>query len=515
MATPATQRAPRRRARRGAASSRSTRSPRAAAGSRAPNGYVVFVSGALPGRPGPGPADEGEARLRRGAGRRAARPERRPGRRPLRPRRRALPRRALAGAALRAPARREARAGRRRAAPPRRPRRLRARADRARGRAWRYRNKLEYSFGERDGEPGARLPPPRQLGRGRRRRGLPARLGGATTRPATWSATGRGARGSPPTTARRQTGVLRNLVVREGRRTGQLQTRLVTSPAELPQAAGRPAHGGRGARRRHRRADRRARRGVPRRGARRPALPSLPRAPSSRPTPRWPSASTRSPPSYAGLAGQRARLRPLLRDRHDRPRARARRRRGLGPRDRPRGGRRRRAQRARATGSTTPASSPPTRASAFGRCSSRPAGPTWSSSTRPAPASRKKIVRRVLECEAPRIVYVSCNPTTLAPNAAQLVEAGYRLRRVRPVDMFPQTPHVECVALLGASERMTRAASESPPGSTRRSRAPLAARCAELGYASMWSNDHPGGQRARDAGGLRRAAPAARARASR
>jgi 23S rRNA (uracil1939-C5)-methyltransferase len=60
----------------------------------------------------------------------------------------------------------------------------------------------------------------------------------------------------------------------------------------------------------------------------------------------------------------------------------------------------------------------------------------------------KKIVRRVIECEAPRIVYVSCNPTTLAPNAAQLGEAGYRLRRVRPVDMFPQTPHVECVALL-------------------------------------------------------------------
>jgi 23S rRNA (uracil1939-C5)-methyltransferase len=60
----------------------------------------------------------------------------------------------------------------------------------------------------------------------------------------------------------------------------------------------------------------------------------------------------------------------------------------------------------------------------------------------------QKIVRRVLECEAKRIVYVSCNPTTLAPNAAQLVEAGYTLRRVKPVDMFPQTPHIECVALL-------------------------------------------------------------------
>jgi 23S rRNA (uracil1939-C5)-methyltransferase len=59
-----------------------------------------------------------------------------------------------------------------------------------------------------------------------------------------------------------------------------------------------------------------------------------------------------------------------------------------------------------------------------------------------------KVVRRVIEAAPKRIVYVSCNATTLAPNAAQLVEAGYVLRRVRPVDMFPQTPHIECVALL-------------------------------------------------------------------
>jgi 23S rRNA (uracil1939-C5)-methyltransferase len=64
----------------------------------------------------------------------------------------------------------------------------------------------------------------------------------------------------------------------------------------------------------------------------------------------------------------------------------------------------------------------------------------------------QKIVRRLIECEAKRIVYVSCNPTTLAPNGAQLQEAGYRLRRVRPVDMFPQTPHIECVALFEKAE---------------------------------------------------------------
>jgi 23S rRNA (uracil1939-C5)-methyltransferase len=63
----------------------------------------------------------------------------------------------------------------------------------------------------------------------------------------------------------------------------------------------------------------------------------------------------------------------------------------------------------------------------------------------------QKVVRRIIEAAPRRIIYVSCNPTTLAPNAAQLVEAGYALRRIRPVDMFPQTPHIECVALLERS----------------------------------------------------------------
>jgi 23S rRNA (uracil1939-C5)-methyltransferase len=60
----------------------------------------------------------------------------------------------------------------------------------------------------------------------------------------------------------------------------------------------------------------------------------------------------------------------------------------------------------------------------------------------------QKVVRRVIDASPRRIVYVSCNPTTLAPNAAQLVEAGYVLKKVRPVDMFPQTHHIECVALF-------------------------------------------------------------------
>ena len=60
----------------------------------------------------------------------------------------------------------------------------------------------------------------------------------------------------------------------------------------------------------------------------------------------------------------------------------------------------------------------------------------------------KKVVRRIVEASPKRIVYVSCNPTTLAPNAADLVEAGWTLTRVRPVDMFPQTHHIEAVAVF-------------------------------------------------------------------
>jgi 23S rRNA (uracil1939-C5)-methyltransferase len=63
-----------------------------------------------------------------------------------------------------------------------------------------------------------------------------------------------------------------------------------------------------------------------------------------------------------------------------------------------------------------------------------------------------KSLRRVASLEAPRLVYVSCNPTTLAGNAKELAaEFGYRLERVRAVDMFPHTPHVETVGLFSRS----------------------------------------------------------------
>jgi 23S rRNA (uracil1939-C5)-methyltransferase len=66
----------------------------------------------------------------------------------------------------------------------------------------------------------------------------------------------------------------------------------------------------------------------------------------------------------------------------------------------------------------------------------------------PRAGLHQRVVARLGELGAPAVVYVSCNPSTMAPNVAQFQEYGYRLERVTPVDMFPHTPHVEAVGVL-------------------------------------------------------------------
>jgi 23S rRNA (uracil1939-C5)-methyltransferase len=66
----------------------------------------------------------------------------------------------------------------------------------------------------------------------------------------------------------------------------------------------------------------------------------------------------------------------------------------------------------------------------------------------PRSGAGSRVMRKTIAAAAPKIIYVSCNPTTLAPDLADLVQAGYRVRAVQPIDLFPQTYHVECVVLL-------------------------------------------------------------------
>ncbi len=265
------------------------------------NGYVVFVTGGAARRPRPRPDRQGQARLRRGDGDRAARA------------------RAPTGSPTRCVHDGEPCPGAPWQGMPYE-RQLAEKHDQVDDalrrlgeldgfelepiepavEQWRYRNKLEYSFGERGRRARARLSPPRQLGRRSSTSTTASSPRRPTTRPATRSATGRATRASPPTTAARPDG----RAAQPRRPRGPAHRPAPDPPRHLggrdPTPAGRPAHGDRGLRRRDRRADRRARRRAPRGGALRAALPRLARRPSCRPTPRWPSASTRSPATSPG-----------------------------------------------------------------------------------------------------------------------------------------------------------------------------------------------------------------------
>lgn len=59
-----------------------------------------------------------------------------------------------------------------------------------------------------------------------------------------------------------------------------------------------------------------------------------------------------------------------------------------------------------------------------------------------------EFIASIIAVAPEKIVYVSCNPATLARDLREFVDAGYRLGSVQPVDMFPHTTHIECVVLM-------------------------------------------------------------------
>lgn len=66
----------------------------------------------------------------------------------------------------------------------------------------------------------------------------------------------------------------------------------------------------------------------------------------------------------------------------------------------------------------------------------------------PRKGCQKELFDVVKKMSPNRIVYVSCDPATLARDLALLALKGYKTLELTPVDMFPRTPHVETVALI-------------------------------------------------------------------
>ena len=65
----------------------------------------------------------------------------------------------------------------------------------------------------------------------------------------------------------------------------------------------------------------------------------------------------------------------------------------------------------------------------------------------------EKVLDTIVSMKPDRVVYVSCNPSTLARDLAYLDERGYKCVEIQPVDMFPHTMHVECVVLMSRVEK--------------------------------------------------------------
>lgn len=66
----------------------------------------------------------------------------------------------------------------------------------------------------------------------------------------------------------------------------------------------------------------------------------------------------------------------------------------------------------------------------------------------PRKGCEREVLEAIVNLNPQRLVYVSCNPSTMARDVKYLVDNGYEVKEVQPVDMFPHTAHVECIALI-------------------------------------------------------------------
>jgi len=64
-----------------------------------------------------------------------------------------------------------------------------------------------------------------------------------------------------------------------------------------------------------------------------------------------------------------------------------------------------------------------------------------------------RVIEAIVARQIDRVVYVSCDPATLARDVRQLIDGGYDLIDAQPIDLFPQTYHLETVALLRRAVR--------------------------------------------------------------
>ena len=66
----------------------------------------------------------------------------------------------------------------------------------------------------------------------------------------------------------------------------------------------------------------------------------------------------------------------------------------------------------------------------------------------PRPGLHPNVIKDIITLSPTKVVYVSCNPSTQARDVNILIEHKYKIVDIQPIDMFPHTPHIECIITL-------------------------------------------------------------------